>query len=161
MTLYGSSPYVLSDTTLMGHYDRVTRHKPHYPRYSTSVKVADRVRALTGPDQPIACLLNEPRIYYLSQRPAAHGLIIPNEAFRPKFDEFLRTIREKRPLVVVARLPKGLLASANAAGVIDRVLAEAEAFFGPVARTLRGDYRVTEVIDDVCILRPVECGSPH
>ena len=57
MVFYCSSPYVLSGTTLMGHYDRVTRHKSHYPLYSTSVKVAERVRSLTRPDESIACLV--------------------------------------------------------------------------------------------------------
>jgi hypothetical protein len=86
-------------------------------------------------------------------------MIIPNEAFQPKFDGFIRTICEKRPLVVLARWPKALRAPADNAALTDSVLAEAEAFFGPVARSLRDEYQVAEVVDDVCLLQPIKRGA--
>ena len=39
--------------------------------------------------------------------------------------------------------------------ITDHIWAEVETFFGPTVSLLKGDYRVTEVIDDVCILQPI------
>lgn len=155
MTFYCDSPYVLSGTTLMGHYDRMTKHKTRYPLYSTTDRVARRVRALTVETNPIACLINEPRLYYLSQRPAAHRLIIPNEVYYPLFEEFVRTIHDKRPKIVLARVPEAVRDSQDLSAIEAAVFDATVSFYGHTASALCGDYQVTEVINDVCILQPV------
>ncbi len=154
MTSVSTQPWILRSMTLAEHYDQVTRHKPRYPLYSTTQRAARRVRELTLPTDAIACLINEPRLYYLAERPAAHRLVIPNEAFRPLFDEFLPTLHTKRPPVILARVPEMVRGCEDPTTVHAAVFDEAESFFGPQARLLRDAYRVTELIDDICILQP-------
>lgn len=163
MTFYTASPYVLHDTTLAEHYTRITRHRPTYPTYATTAAAARRVRELTGPDDPIACLINEPRLYYLSQRPAAHPMIIPSPAFAPMFEDFIRTLHETRPPVLLARVPRPardqapadqITVAGETEAINEAVFREAEAHFGPSVRLLIEHYHVTDVIDDVCILQP-------
>lgn len=154
MTAVSYHPRVLGAMTLEDHYDRITRHKPRYPLYSTTRLAAQRVRELTGPTDPIACFINEPRLYYLAERPAAHRLIIPNEAFRPLFDEFLLALDAERPPVILARVPESLRGGGDLLAIHRAVFDEAESFFGPRAKLLRGVYRVSETVGDICILQP-------
>ncbi|NLX24164.1 MAG: hypothetical protein GXY55_21140 [Phycisphaerae bacterium] len=154
MTAVSRHPRVLGAMTLDDHYDRITRHKPRYPLYSTTRLAAQRVRELTGPTDPIACFINEPRLYYLAERPAAHRLIIPNQAFRPLFDEFLLALDAERPPVILARVPESLRGGGDLLAIHRAVFDEAESFFGPRAKLLRGIYRVSETVGDICILQP-------
>jgi len=155
MTFYYKHAHVLAGTTLMGNYDQITKHKPRYPLYSTTHRTAERVRELTAETDPIACLINEPRLYYLAQRPAAHRLIMTNELYEPLFAEFVQAICELRPKVVLARVPAAVRGSQDMAAIQKAVFDATESFFGPAAKGMRDVYHVTEVIDDVCILQPV------
>ncbi|HOW70494.1 MAG TPA: hypothetical protein PKY77_07835 [Phycisphaerae bacterium] len=158
MTFATSSPYVLAGTGLVDHYTRITKHRTRYPSYGTSHRVAERIRSLTRPDEPIALLFREPRIYQLAQRPPAHPLLVINEWTTPLFDEFLAAVGRTRPKVVVARIPESVRGIADRAFVEAVVLADVESFFGDKGRTIREQYRLTEVIDDVGILQPRTAG---
>ncbi len=154
MTRFSDRFFVLAGTDLVGHYERVTRPKTRYPHYGTSMRVAERIRALTGPDEPIALLFREPRIYHLARRPPTHPLLVINEWTAPLFGDFLQAIADRRPRVVVARVPESARGLQDAAAVQEALFADAEAFFGPPGRIIRQAYRLSEVIDDVAILRP-------
>ncbi|MBP7937660.1 MAG: hypothetical protein KA354_23715, partial [Phycisphaerae bacterium] len=154
MTFATSSPYVLSGTGLVDHYTRITKHRTRYPSYGTSHRVAERIRSLTGPDEPIALLFREPRIYQLAQRPPAHPLLVINEWTTPLFDEFLTVVGGTRPKAVVARIPELARGMEDRAAVEAAILADVESFFGDKGRIIREHYRLAEVIDDVGILQP-------
>lgn len=152
MTRFSDRPLVLSGTDLAGHYERVTRPKTRYPHYGTSMRVAERIRALTRPDEPIALLFREPRIYHLAHRPPVHPLLVINEWTAPLFEGFMEAIAVRRPRVVVARVPEPARSLRDAAAIQEALLADIESFFGPPGRAIRQAYRLSEVIDDVAIL---------
>jgi hypothetical protein len=154
MTLATTRPYVLSGMSLIDHYDMITKHQPRYPTFGTSSRVAERIRSLTNADDPIALLFREPRIYQLAGRPPAHPLLVINEWTAPLFPDFLRTIEQRRPKVVVAHLPEAVRGKNDPAEVAPALLADVEEYFGPGARFIRKQYLLTEVIGDVGILQP-------
>lgn len=154
MTFATSKPYVLAGTGLIDHYTQITKHRTRYPTYGTSYHVAERIRALTGPRDPIALLFREPRIYQLAQRPPAHPLLVINEWTTPYFGEFLTTVGRTEPKVVVARIPESARGKKDLAAVETAVLVDVESFFGEKGRIIREQYSLTEVIDDVGILQP-------
>ena len=157
MTFATASPCVLADTTLSGHYARITKHKTRFPDYATSSHAAHRVRFLTDSTDPIACLIDEPRIYYLAQRPCVSPLIRTQSCYRHKFPALFEAIEERRPKVVLARVPEPFRESHDRTAITATVFDAIEDHFGPSARRLRSTYRITEIINnDVCILQPVE-----
>jgi hypothetical protein len=155
MSYYGRSPYVLSGTTLAGHYTKVTANKPSFPTYETTAMAAARVRELTSDNDPIVCLIDEPRLYYLAQRPPAHPLLRTQECYSTFFPGLFETIRSRQPKVLLARLPAELRGTTDPAAAEPAVLADLDRYFGPPAHALHGQYRLTEIINaDVCILQP-------
>ena len=154
MTFASSKPYVLADTGLIDHYTQITKHRTRYPTYGTSYRVAERIRSLTGPQDPIVLLFREPRIYQLAQRPPVHPLIVPNEWTTPFFGEFVAAIGRTHPKVVVARIPESARGKKDIANVEAAVLADVESFYGEKGRIILEQYRLTEVIEDVGILQP-------
>lgn len=154
MTFATSRPYVLAGTGLIDHYTQITKHRTRYPTYGTSHRVAERIRALTCPEDPIALLFREPRIYQLARRPPAHPLLVINEWTAPLFGEFLTTVKRMQPKVVVARVPESARGWEDRAAVEAAVLADVESFFGDQGRIIRERYRLSEVIDDVAVLQP-------
>lgn len=155
MTYYGTSPYVLSDTTLARHYTKVTNNKSSFPNFATTAMAAARVRELTTHNDPIICLVDEPRLYYLAQRPPAYPLLRTQACYSSLFPGLFETIRDGQPKIILARLPASLRGTHEPSTAEPAVMAELEAFFGPLAGVLRDRYRVAEIINgDVCILRP-------
>lgn len=155
MTFYGRSPYVLSGTTLMQHYTKVTANKPSFPTYETTSAAAVRVRELTGETDPIVCLVDEPRLYYLAQRPPAYPLLRTQVCYSSMFPALFEAIRTQHPKVLLARLPVGARGAGDARAAEAAVLADLEGYFGPPARVVRDEYRLTEVVNgDLCILQP-------
>ncbi len=157
MSLHTNTPNVLAGTTLSEHYGRVTR-KMEAPSYATSLQVAQRVQELTEETDPIGILFFDTWLYYLAERPPVHDLvyITPERYFKHLYCDFMRTIDERRPKVVLARIPHDLddINNADKSGVTAAVFNSLEAFFGPSAGVIRESYRVTEIIDDVCIMQP-------
>ncbi len=160
MTFYTRSPYVLADATLAEHYTRVTKHKTRFPTYETTAQVAERVRALTTESDPIACLLDEPRIYWLSQRPAVYPLVRMQDCYSHKFPGLLRAVCDRMPKVVLARIPRAFRDTTDHGAIQSAVFKELTRYFGPPARMIRQRYRITEIINnDVCILEPGQPGQ--
>jgi hypothetical protein len=148
------SPHVLANMTLGQYQDEITKHQPRYPLYSTTNKAAQRVRELTEENDPIACLLVEPRVYYLAQRPPVFRLFVPQPVYRFLFDDFMEAIKKVRPKVVLARIPAEARESDDINVIEPAVFKDTEAVYGKQGDVIRKHYRVTEVIDDVCILQP-------
>jgi|GEM_PF-823494 len=155
MTRQSYAPYVLTSTTLEDHYTQITRHKKRLPNYATTQKVAQRVQALTTENDPIGVLFHETRLYYFSQRPPVHYLIGPHMAYKPLFADFIRTIHEKKPKVLLAQIPRSARQTTDRPKLQSAVFESLEDYFGPLAQVIRKDYSITEVIDDVCILQPM------
>lgn len=154
MSFVTARPCVLAGTTLDDHYTSITKHKRSFPKHSTIVAVADRIRELTDKTDPIAALFHEARIYYFARRPSVHKLIAMQTPYAHLFGEYMQAIRDRRPKVIVARIPEPLRQSTDLPAIESAVFDEAERFFGEPGRTIRELYHVTETIDDVCILRP-------
>ncbi len=155
MTYYGTSPYALSGTTLAEHYTKVTANKPSFPTYETTAIAAARVRELTGQNDPIVCLIDEPRLYYLSQRPPAYPLLRTQSCYSNLFPGLFEAIRTKQPKVLLARLPAARRGTVDPKAAEPAVLADLENCFGPSSRVVRENYNLTEIINgDVCILQP-------
>jgi len=154
MTQQGSSPWVLAGTTLEEHYTRVTARKSRLPDYATVQEVARQVRVLTGQDDPIAVLFHEPRLYYFAQRPPVHRLIPMQPIFRHMFEDFFQGIDVKRPKILLAHVPDAVQPARDPSLVQPAVFDDLESYFGPSARLIRQNYRVTSVVNDVCILQP-------
>ncbi|MBI4580853.1 MAG: hypothetical protein HY718_14185 [Planctomycetes bacterium] len=153
MTFVTARPYVLAGTTLADHYTSITKHKLSCPTYATTIKVAERLRELTAENEPIATLCHEARIYYFARRPPVCRLVSMHVAYQHMFADYMQAIRDRRPKVIVARIPEPLRGSRDLAAIETAVFREAESFFGPPAAVLRDLYRVSETIDDVCILQ--------
>ncbi len=152
MTIYTTEPYVLAARSLEEHHVRVTKHKPRYPIWSDTVDAAAWVRANTSVDEPIACLINEPRLYYLSRRPAASPLVVPVLSFQPMFDEFVMTLATDRTRVLLARTPKCVPEDMDDEEIIDTIFKEAETLFGPGVESLRGSYALSARFGEICVL---------
>jgi hypothetical protein len=152
MTIYTTEPYMLADHTLDEHYDRITRHKPRYPIWSDITAAAQFVRERTAENEPVACLINEPRLYYLARRPCAHRLVVPNVAFRPLFDDFLITIVDDQTRLLLARRPDSLPDGSSPEQTTQAIFDEAVAFFGPSAESLRPRYQLVAEFGDICVL---------
>ena len=75
-------------------------------------------------------------------------------AYRHMFGEYMQAIRDRRPKVVVARVPERLRGSTDTAAIQAAVFDATEAFFGPCGRVIREHYHLTSLIEDVCILQP-------
>ncbi|NLX14853.1 MAG: hypothetical protein GXY44_14550 [Phycisphaerales bacterium] len=148
-----TTPHVLTRMSLEEYQDNITKHQPRYPLISTTRKAAERVRALTAETDVIGCLLNEPRLYYLAQRPPVYKLIVPQEVYEHMFDDFMEAIDRERPKVLAARIPASAL-GADQNAIESAVFDEAEAYFGTGACVIRQHYRVSDIIDDVCLLQP-------
>jgi hypothetical protein len=108
MAFVTSRPYVLSGTTLAQHYTSITKHKLSCPTYATTIKAADRIRTLTGENDPIACLLHDARIFYFARRPSVYKLIAMQDVYQHLFPAYMQAIRDRRPKVIVARIPDAL-----------------------------------------------------
>ena len=117
---------------------------------------------MTNPDDPIACLIDEPRIYYLSERPAACPLLRTQDCYRHKFAGLITAVRDRRPKVVLARIPRELRGKQHEqADIRSAILADLESHFGPPAVVIRDHYQITDVINsDVCILQPKDKAHP-
>jgi hypothetical protein len=148
---------VLEGTTLTAHYDDVLRSVKS-PRYLNKLAVAERVRALTGPDDPIAVLYFDPWMYHLAERPPAHSSIYvdPSRFYDRQFPEFLRTIAETPPKIVLAWVPPSRLDAEKASPEeMERAtFDELEDFFGPDAQVIRERFHLLEVVGQVCLLQP-------
>ncbi|MCH8242778.1 MAG: hypothetical protein IH897_09235 [Planctomycetes bacterium] len=72
------------------------------------------------------------------------------------YPAFMRSIREKRPQVVLARIPRELRGEHDRSQIASAFYAAAESMFRPPGRVIQERYRVAEIIDDVCLLRPIE-----
>lgn len=154
MALATTRPYVLANRSLAEHYTSITKHKLSRPTYATTRKATDRIRELTGESEPIAILFHEARIYYFARRPCVHKLLGIHVAFEHMFPDYMQAIRERKPKVLVGRIPEPLRQSDDLQAIQAAVFAEARAFFGPSADVVAEMYRVTELIDDVCLLEP-------
>lgn len=154
MTTFTTEPYVLASKSLDEHYDRVTKHKLKYPRYATTAKVARRVRELTSERDPIISLFHDPRTYYYCQRPAVSRFFIALPEFQHRFGETAARIRDRKPKVVLTRISTQLAEKADWAAQESAAWAAIEAFCGSSTRLFRDDYRLSDVIDGVCILQP-------
>jgi hypothetical protein len=137
----------------------VTRHKRSFPTYATPALAAERVRALTTATDPIACLIDEPRLYLLAQRPAAFPLLRTQDCYASMFADYIETIRERQPKVVLARVPEQVCGANDPAAVEEAVFDDLAQSFHPSAAELRPLYRAVEVIQEVCILRLVKDGA--
>jgi hypothetical protein len=160
MSFVTSRPYVLSERSLADHYTSITKHKLSCPTYATTIKVAGRLRELTADDEPIANLFHDVRIYYFARRPPVCKLVSMHVAYQHLFADYMQAIRDRRPKVIVARIPESLRQSGDLASIEAAVFAEAEAFFGPPGRAIRELYHANELIGDVCLLRP-RCADAH
>ena len=174
MTAQSTAPSVLTDCTLEDHYDCVAagvKHDrrqsrrgeygvttpPKIPAYTTALKVSKRVRELTARTDPIALLFLDTRIYLLSRRPPVHHLLfLGGPGFDKWHPEFMQSIREKRPQVVLARIPPELRGEHDRSRIASAIYTAARSTFGPPGRVIQERYRVAEIIDDVCLLRPIE-----
>ena len=154
MTAVSWQPNVLSTRSLAEHYTAITRNKPRYPTYATTMHVAERVRALTGSDDPIACTIIEPRLYYFTQRPPASRLLVPQDIFYPLFGEFIQAIHDRQPKVVLARIPADTVGETNSARVQSAVFRELVSHYGPAAGILESQYRLSEWDHEIAILVP-------
>ena len=68
----------------------------------------------------------------------------------------MRSIHEKRPQVVLARIPREQRFEHDLSPIASAFYAAAESMFRPPGRVIQERYRVAEIIDDVCLLRPIE-----
>lgn len=151
-------PHLLADdASLVHHYDRVSAYHDQVPRYATVVAAARRIRRLTHEREPIQCLFSDPRPYQLAHRPAAHHMVFTGcEGFNVWYPELMQALHTQRPKVVLARIPKANRQEVDLDRIERAVFADLEQSFGPPARTLREDYHLVEIIDDVVILQPRE-----
>jgi len=154
MSFVTAHPHVLAGTNLADHYTSITKHKLSCPTYATTIKATDRIRELTREDEPIATLFHEARIYYFARRPAVYKLLCMQSIYAHMFADYMQAIHDRRPKVIVARIPERLRESGDLHAIEAAVFNEAESFFGPPARTIRELYHVTERIDDLCLLAP-------
>ncbi len=130
---------------------------PHIPAYTTALKASIRVRELTAKTEPIALLFLDTRIYLLAQRPPVHHLLFfGGPGFDMWYPQFMQSIRDARPQVVLARIPRDLRGEQDRARIASAIYAAAESMFGPPGRVIQEHYRIAEIIDDVCLLRPIE-----
>lgn len=154
MSFVTARPYVLANHSLSDHYVSITKHKRSCPTYATTVRAAERIRELTSENEPMASLFHEARLYYCARRPSVHKLIAMQSAYQHLFADYMQAIRDRKPKVVVARVPQHLRHSNDLQAIQAAVFDEAEAFFGPPGRAIRELYRATELIDDLCLLQP-------
>jgi hypothetical protein len=163
MTFHSKDLFIPAATSLPAHYDNVTKHKLTLPTYTNSMQVADRVRELTAPDEPIGVLFHEMRLYYHCRRPNVSRLLTMQPAYKHMFDAFIADILRRRPKVLLARIPDAANTAALPHGRVDAltrqevevaVSGELLDFFGPPIQPVLDAYRVTEVIGRVCILQP-------
>jgi len=157
MTRHSTALNVLADCTLDEYHARVASHINHVPEYTTALAVSRRVRQLTAETDPIACLFLDTRIYYFSRRPMTHFIaFVFCRGWDQWYPEFMQAIREKRPKAVLARIPTTFRGRRDPAVIQPVIYDEVESKFGPPGKVIRECYRVTEVIDDVCILQPTK-----
>lgn len=156
MMSYSRRPYVLADRALVEHHAKIVNSNRTTVRYGTAIQIAQRIRELTDADDPIASLFYEPRINYLAARPVVHRMFIPLDLHRALYEEFMATIAERKPKVVLARLPKAHREIRDATAAEPIVFTDTETYFGPSARVIRDHYQLTELIGDVAILRPID-----
>jgi hypothetical protein len=113
------------------------------------------VRELTQTNDPIVCLVDEPRLYYLAQRPPAYPLLRTQICYSNTFPALFDAIGTQHPKVLLARLPDGARGTSDVKAAEAAVLAGLESYFGPSARVVREAYSLTEVVNgDLCILQP-------
>ncbi len=149
-------PSVLHNRSLLEYQTAIAHNPKRYPSYATTIQVARRIRQLTQPNDPIASLMVEPRLYYFAQRPPVYRLFHPQPVYSYLFDEFMEAIRKKNPPAIVARIPSDIEPQATIEQIEASIYATNEAYFGPGASVLRERYRLSEIIDDVCILQPTK-----
>lgn len=154
MTLPTRQPYVLAGTTLEDHYTSITKHKLSCPTYTTTIKTTRRIQELTGPNDPIGLLFHEARIYYFARRPTVYKLMAMQVVYSHMFADYMQAIRNRRPKVLIARIPESLRQSDDLQAVQAAVFDQVEGFFGPSGVAVRELYQVTERINDLCILQP-------
>lgn len=154
MSFVTAHPYVLANHSLSDHYVSITKHKLSCPTYATTERAAERIRELTSENEPMASLFHEARLYYCARRPSVHKLIAMQSVYQHMFADYMQAIRDRKPKVVVARVPQHLRQSDDLQAVQTAVFDEAEAFFGPPGRAIRELYQATELIDDLCLLQP-------
>lgn len=153
MTAQTWSPHVLAGTSLSQHYQRCTRNSTTCS-YATAMAVAQRVRQLTRETDEIISLFDDPRLLCFAKRPIAHRLVRLHPAFRPLFEDCMKTIRQKRPVVVLAQVPAARRHDQDLAAVQSAIFEEIESFVGPSAQVIRRNYQLTEIIDHIGILQP-------
>lgn len=156
MTYYSDSAYVLAHRTLDEHYTSITKHKTSYPAWSTTAKTAAVIRDITDNDDRIACLVDEPRLYYLARRAPVHRLLLTNPVLKPMFPEYIEAIQAQRPEVLISRLGKTAPEITDEDLIHDAVFDHERSRLGEEIECLRPLYRVTHVVDDLCVLQPVE-----
>ncbi len=145
-------PVLTGAISLDQHASRVTNASSSI-RHATMLPVAARVRALTRPGEPIACLFYDPMLYILSDRPPVHRLLAPAEVYETMYARFFDAIARKRPAVILARMSDRRGPSGEPAEDAVRVFAEIKRQFGAPAEPLPGLYTLDRIVDDVAILR--------
>ncbi|HQE29025.1 MAG TPA: glycosyltransferase family 39 protein [Phycisphaerae bacterium] len=154
MTAFTTEPYVLAARSLDEHYDRVTKHKRKFPRHATTMRVARRVQELTPAGEPIVSLSADSRLLYYCARPSIDRLFYVIDLYAHFYPAQMRAIREHKPKVILACTPAAGRDSEDLSSIEKAIFDEAESTFGPEARCLREEYRLTEKIDDICLLQP-------
>jgi hypothetical protein len=154
-------PSVLNERSLLKHQTAIAHNPTRYPSYATTLRTAQQIQKITKPGEPIASLMVEPRLYYFAQRPPVYRLFHPQPVYSYLFDDFMAAVRSKSPEVIVARVPAGLTPNAAPQQIASAIFATSEAYFGDGAHVLRERYQVSEVIDELCILRPKKALRLH
>lgn len=145
---------VLSEISLDEYRTAITRRQHTYPQHRSITRTAQRIKELTGPNDPIGCLLVETRLYHFAQRPPVYKLVLPQLVYGHMFDEFMAAIAEKKPKVLVARIPEELTHETDRARINAAIMDWVKEYYGDNSEVVRTQYQVTEVIDDLCILQP-------
>jgi hypothetical protein len=154
MTQLTIGAWVLGEKTRLEHYARVT-HKMNSPAYFTKLRVAERIQAITASDEPIAIMFFDPWLYQLTQRPPAAPRVYVNAHGMVDEPDLIRGVNQRRPRILLIRVTGDAAGNtmADAAMMQETAFRSLEKYFGPEASGLRQSYRVSEAIDDVCILR--------
>lgn len=161
MTAQAGGLNVLADASPAEYKGRVASHYNNVPEYATARKVAARVRELTAPGEPMACLMHDTRIYYFADRPMTFDRIfIFCRGWEVWYDDLINAIREKQPKAMVARLPLDYAGPRDPVTLTAVVMDDLENKFGPRASTIRELYVVGQAIDDVAILVPRSLSAP-
>jgi hypothetical protein len=154
LSLAGRSPLLFAGTTLDAHYTRITRSKTSFPAWATTTAAAAHIRAITSPSEAIACLIDEPRLYYLAQRRPVFRLLRTQHVYGTLFPGYMSAIQQGRPALIAARIPQAFSKSTDPTAVETAVFDAIQSQFGPAARFVREKYRLAETFGEIALLTP-------